>query len=78
MSGAQPTATATFDNTTIQLLGLNTGTYNYTETLSSGLVETVITVNIASVPEPTSITMAATAMGLVGGLALRRRRGKKA
>jgi MYXO-CTERM domain-containing protein len=78
VSGAQLTATATFDNTTILLLGLTPGTYNYTTTTPTGLVETVFTVNITSVPEPSSITMAATAMGLVGGLALRRRRGKKA
>jgi hypothetical protein len=73
VSGAELNASATFDNTTILLLGLTHCTYNYTSTSSIGFGETVFTVNIASVPEPSSLPMAATAMGLVGGLAVYRR-----
>jgi PEP-CTERM motif len=73
-SGSALTGSATFDNTTIAQLGLNPGTYNYTATGSVGFGEPVITVNIGSVPEPSSITIAATALGLLGGMAFIRRR----
>jgi PEP-CTERM motif len=72
-TGTELSGTATYDNTTIAALGLTPGTYTYT---STGVGNT-FTVNIGSVPEPSSLTIAATAAGLIGSLALRCRRSKK-
>jgi MYXO-CTERM domain-containing protein len=76
VSGSELTASATFDNTTIAALGLAPGAYTYTATGVNGALVTVFTVNIGSVPEPSSLTIGATAVGLLGGLAVRRRRTK--
>jgi MYXO-CTERM domain-containing protein len=76
VSGSELTASATFDNTTIAALGLAPGAYTYTATGANGAPVTVFTVNIGSVPEPSSLTIGATAVGLLGGLAVRRRRTK--
>jgi hypothetical protein len=73
-AGTELSGTATYDNTTIAALGLTPGAYTYTATGVNGALETVLTVNIGSVPEPSSLTMAATAVGLLGGLAFRRGR----
>ena len=70
VSGSVISGFATYDNTTIAALGLAPGTYTYTAT---GVGNT-FTVNIGSVPEPSSLTMATTAVGLFGGLAFYRRR----
>jgi hypothetical protein len=72
VSGSTLSGSAIYDNTTIAGLGLTPGTYIYTAT---GVGNT-LTVNIGSVPEPSSITMATTALGLLGGVTFRRRRRK--
>jgi MYXO-CTERM domain-containing protein len=59
-------------NTTIAGLGLTPGTYTYT--WGTGGTANSLTINISGVPEPASLTMAATAAALIGGLAIRRRR----
>ena len=73
LSGSVISGSATYDNTTIAALGLAPGTYTYTAT---GVGNT-FTVNIGSVPEPSSLTTASTAVGLIGGLAVYRRRRNK-
>jgi MYXO-CTERM domain-containing protein len=53
------------------------GAYTYTATGVNGAIETILTVNIGNVLEPSSLTMSATALGLLGGLAFHRRRRNK-
>ena len=73
MSGETFTSSDTYDNTTIAGLGLTSGTYVWT--WGNGSNQS-FTVNIAgtSVPEPSTLIMGATAAGLLGGLAIYRRR----
>jgi hypothetical protein len=77
-AGTELSGTATYDNTTIAGMGLAAGTYHYTPTGIGTSADNTFTVIIGSVPEPSSLTMAATALGLIGSLALRCRRNKKA
>jgi hypothetical protein len=74
VSGSALSASDTFANTTIAALGLTPGTYTYT--WGTGDSAGSLTVNIGSVPEPSSLTMAATALGLCGGLGFSRRRNR--
>jgi MYXO-CTERM domain-containing protein len=76
-AGTELSGTATYDNTTIAALGLTPGTYTYTPTGLGATADNTFTISIGSVPEPSSLTMAATAAGLLGGLAFHRRRRKK-
>jgi hypothetical protein len=71
-SGTTLTASATYDSTTIAALGLTPGTYTYAPSGLGATVDNSFTINIRSVPEPTSLTMAATALGLFGALAFHR------
>jgi hypothetical protein len=64
VSGTALSGSSTFDGTTIAGLGLTPGTYTYTWGL--GADADSLTVNIGSVPEPSSLTMAAVA--IAGGL----------
>jgi hypothetical protein len=72
VSGSALSASDTYDNTTIAAMGLTPGTYTWT--WGAGGSADSLTINISGVPEPSSLAMAATAMGLLGGLAAYRRR----
>jgi hypothetical protein len=72
VSGSALSASDTYSNTTISALGLAPGTYTYT--WGSGGGADSLTINISGVPEPSALAMAATALGLVGGLESYRRR----
>jgi hypothetical protein len=78
VSGSSLSGSDTYDNTTIAGLGLTPGTYTYTWVSITGpLVDDSLTVNIASVPEPSSLVMAC--MAATAGLitAWRRRPWKR-
>jgi MYXO-CTERM domain-containing protein len=72
VSGSGLSASDTYSNTSIAALGLTPGTYTYT--WGTGATADSLTVVIGSVPEPSSLAMAATAVGMLGVLALHRRR----
>jgi hypothetical protein len=72
-SGSSLSATATWDNATIASLGLTTGTYAWTWGAGTPDADS-LTVNITSVPEPSTMVMAATALGAFAVVAYRRRR----
>jgi hypothetical protein len=71
VSGSPLSGSMTYDNTTIASLGLTPGTYTYT--WGSGPDADSLTVNIASVPEPSSLIMAGAAALAGLGLWIRRR-----
>jgi hypothetical protein len=75
VSGSALSASDTYDNTTIAAMGLAPGTYTWT--WGAGGEADSLTINISGVPEPQSLTLAATAAGLLSGLAFHRRRRKK-
>ena len=61
-----------FEGSTIGALGLDLGTYVYT--WGNGVDADSFTVIIGSVPEPSSLTLAATALGLLASPAVFRDR----
>jgi hypothetical protein len=69
-SGAPLSDTATYDNQSFVTLGLTLGTYEWT--WGNGAADDTFTLDVA-VPEPASLTLLGTAVGL-GLLARRRRR----
>ena len=71
VSGDSLSGTSTYDNTTIAGLDLTPGTYTYT--WGSGADADSFTVNIESVPEPSSLIMAGAAALAGLGLWIRRR-----
>jgi hypothetical protein len=71
VSGSPLSGSMTFDNTTIASVGLTPGTYTYT--WGSGTDADSLTINIASVPEPSSLIMAGAAALAGLGLWIRRR-----
>jgi hypothetical protein len=75
VSGSALSASDTYDNTTIAAMGLTPGTFTWT--WGAGGSADSLTINISGVPEPSSLTLAATASGLLSGLAFHRRRRKK-
>jgi hypothetical protein len=75
VSGSGLSASDTYANTSIAALGLTPGTYTYT--WGTGASADSLTVNIGSVPEPSSLAMVATAVGLLGGFGLHCRRRNK-
>ena len=56
-AGTELSGTATYDNTTIAALGLAPGAYTYTAIGANGAPVTVFTVDIGSVPEPSSLAL---------------------
>jgi PEP-CTERM motif len=71
VSGAQLSATDTYDNTTLALFGLTVGTYTYT--WGTGIHADSIVVNIAAVPEPSTWAMMILGFMGIGFMAYRRR-----
>jgi MYXO-CTERM domain-containing protein len=67
---------ATWDNTTIAGLGLTPGTYTWNWGIP-GFGTDFLTLNISAVPEPSSLTMATAAAGILGLAAHRRRKARK-
>jgi hypothetical protein len=63
VSGAPLSGTATWAGATLSSLGLTLGTYNYT--WGSGPTADTLTVNIGTVPEPTSLWL-----GVIGSVAV--------
>ncbi len=70
VTGTELTAADTYNDQSLLTLGLTPGTYTWT--WGTGSHADFFTVQI--VPEPSSLTMAAIAAGLLGGLAVYRRR----
>jgi hypothetical protein len=75
VSGSPLSGSITFDNTTIAGMRMTPGTYTWT--WGPGADADSLTVNIASVPEPSSLVMAAAAL-LAGLGRWVRRRGRRA
>jgi hypothetical protein len=73
VSGTSLSGTSTYDNSTIAMLGLSAGT-SYTYTWGTGVNADSLTVNIAVVPEPSSLLMGSVATLAGLGTWARRRR----
>jgi PEP-CTERM motif len=74
LSGNPLSGSATWDNTTIAKLGLTPGTYTWNWGIPFLNETDFLTLNISSVPEPSSLTMATAAAGILGLAAYLRRR----
>jgi hypothetical protein len=70
-SGTPLSGTLTFDNTTLALLGLTSGTYTYT--WGTGPEADSFTVNIGAVPEPSTWAMLLPGFAGIGFMAYRRK-----